>query len=121
MNDFINLRYIRTLSVDDNDDHYLVNVEGIVFPTICPHCGCEKLYKHGAVEQIYMDTPMHGKRVVLKLDRKRYKCTNQLCKKTIFEPLDDMDSKRLATQRLVKYVEKHCFKKHSQTSQEKLV
>lgn len=111
MNDFINLRYIRTLAVDDNDDHYVVNVEGVVLPTICPHCGCEKLYKHGTVNQAYMDTPMHGKRVVLRLERKRYKCTNELCKKTIFEPLHDMDAKRLATSRLVKYVEKHCFKK----------
>lgn len=111
MNDFVNLNYIKTLEVEDNDDFYLVKVQGIVEPTICPHCKCQKLYKHGTVEQVYMDTPMHGKRVVLTIDRKRYKCTNESCKKTIFEPLDDMDSKRLATSRLVKYVERHCFKK----------
>lgn len=111
MNDFINLSYIRTISVDDNDDHYMVAVEGIVLPTICPHCGHDKLHKHGSVNQAYMDTPMHGKRVILTLDRKRYKCTNDLCKKTIFEPLNDMDSKRLATSRLVKYIQTHCLKK----------
>lgn len=111
MSDFINLNYIKTISFEDNDDYYLVYIQGIVEPTRCPHCRNEKLYKHGTVEQIYMDTPMHGKKVVLKIDRKRYKCTNEICKKTIFEPLTDMDSKRLATSRLVSYIERNCLKK----------
>lgn len=111
MNDFLNLRYIKTIGVEDNNDHYVVSVHGIVIPTICPYCGSEKLHKHGAVTQAYMDTPMHGKRVILTIERKRYRCTNSACNKTIFEPLNDMDPKRLATSRLIKYIQNICFKK----------
>lgn len=52
---------------------------------------------------------MHGKRVGIELTRKRYKCKN--CLKTFLEILPDMDEKRLATKRLVKYVEKHSLEK----------
>lgn len=56
-----------------------------------------------------MDTPMHGKQVLIEIDRKRYRCKS--CGKTLFEPLSAMDDKRLMTVRLVKYIESHCLKK----------
>lgn len=52
---------------------------------------------------------MHGKRVVIEIDRKRYRC--KVCGKTLFEPLTVMDSKRLATTRLVQHIERHCLRK----------
>lgn len=51
---------------------------------------------------------MHGKRVVLDIDRRRYRC--KVCGKTLFEPLPDMDAKRNMTQRLVKFIEARCLK-----------
>ena len=72
---------------------------------MCHHA----LYRHGSQRQNYLDTPMHGKRVVIEIDRKRYRC--KVCGKTLFEPLPAMDSKRLATTRMVQHIERHCLRK----------
>lgn len=109
MVDFLNLLpHLRTLHVQDCVDHYEVEAEGGVFPTACPACG-KSLYRHGSQRQTYIDKPIHGKRVLIELDRKRYRCKS--CGKTLFEPLTVMDSKRLKTKRLIQYIEHHCLRK----------
>lgn len=108
MPDFLQLPHLRTLSVQDAGDHYEVLVEGAVIPTTCPVCQ-SGLYGHGSQRQMYLDTPSHGKRVVILIDRKRFRCRG--CGKTLFEPLAMMDSKRLTTSRLVQHVERHCLRK----------
>lgn len=108
MPDFLHLPNLRTLSAQDVGDRYLVEAEGGVVPTACPSCH-NPLYRHGSQRQTYFDTPMHGKRVVIEMDRKRYRC--KVCGKTLFEPLPAMDSKRLATTRMVQHIERHCLRK----------
>lgn len=108
MPDFLHLPNLRTLSVQDMGDHYQVAAEGGVVPTACPACH-NALYRHGSQRQTYLDTPMHGKRVLIEIDRKRYRC--KVCGKTLFEPLPPMDGKRLATTRLVQHIERHCLRK----------
>jgi len=51
---------------------------------------------------------MHGKRVLIEIDRRRFRCKS--CGKTMFEPLPDMDGKRQATTRLIQYIEKRCVR-----------
>lgn len=109
MPDFLHLPHLRTLAAHDEGAHYRVEAEGTLIPTACPACGHVGLHRHGSQRQTYMDTPSHGKRVLIEIDRKRYRC--KACGKTQFEPLHAMDAKRLATTRLVQYVEKHCLKK----------
>jgi transposase len=108
MPDFLHLPNLRTLNAQDQGDHYQVEVEGGVMPTTCPTCH-NALYRHGSQRQTYLDTPMHGKRVLIEIDRKRYRC--KVCGKTLFEPVPSMDSKRLATTRLVQHIERHCLRK----------
>jgi len=108
MPDFLHLPNLRTLSAQDMGDHYQVEAEGGVVPTACPSCH-GPLYRHGSQRQTYLDTQMHGKRVVIEIDRKRYRC--KVCGKTLFEPLPAMDSKRLATTRMVQHIERHCLRK----------
>lgn len=96
------------MTAQDMGDHYQVEAEGGVAPTACPTCH-SALYRHGSQRQTYIDTPMHGKRVVIEIDRKRYRC--KVCGKTLFEPLPAMDSKRLATTRMVQHIERHCLRK----------
>lgn len=108
MPDFLHLPNLRTLTAQDMGDHYHVEAEGGVAPTACPTCH-SPLYRHGSQRQTYLDTPMHGKRVVIEIDRKRYRC--KVCGKTLFEPLPAMDSKRLATTRMVQHIERHCLRK----------
>jgi len=108
MPDFLHLPSLCTLNAHDQGDHYLVEADGGVVPTACPTCS-SALYRHGSQRQSYMDTPMHGKRVLIEIERKRYRC--KVCGKTLFEPLPAMDSKRQATSRLISYIESHCTKK----------
>ncbi len=108
MPDLLNLPNLLTLNAQDRGDYYQVAAEGCVLPTACPICA-NALYRHGSQPQAYMDTPMHGKRVLIEIDRKRYRC--KACGKTLFEPLPAMDSKRLATIRLVQHIERHCLRK----------
>ncbi len=108
MPDFLHLPNLHTLNAQDQGDHYQVEAEGSVVPTACPACS-NALYRHGSQGQTYMDTPMHGKRVLIGVERKRYRC--KVCGKTLFEPLPAMDSKRLATTRLVQHIERHCLRK----------
>lgn len=108
MPDFLHLPDLRTLTAHDQGDHYRVEAEGCVVPTECPSC-LDTIYGHGRQRQTYLDTPMHGKRVLIEIARKRYRCTQ--CGKTCFEPLPDIDSKRHATRRLVAYIEQRCLRK----------
>lgn len=108
MPDFLHLPSLRTLNAQDMGDHYQVTVEGGIIPTACPACQ-NSLYRHGSQRQTYPDTPMHGKRVLIEIDRKRYRC--KVCGKTLFEPLPAMDSKRLATTRMVEHIERYCLRK----------
>jgi transposase len=71
----------------------------------CWGCGNTALYCHGSKTSLYMDTPMHGHRVGILLERKRYKCRS--CGITFVQRCDDINEKRRATNRLVSYVENH--------------
>lgn len=107
--DLLQLRSLRAVEVTDNDDHYLILVDGQGEPSQCPACGSAVLYRHGVQRQRYMDVPMHGKRVLLEIDRRRYRC--QQCGKTLFSTLPEIDSKRLATSRLVRHIERYALSK----------
>lgn len=87
-----------------------MKAEGRVVPAQCPDsiCSSTSLYRHGSQSQTFMDTPTHGKRTKIEIERKRYRC--QDCYKTFFEPLPDVDAKRQVTVRLVSYIEQRCLK-----------
>lgn len=108
MPDILNLPHLETTSCLDERGHYRVKATGSLEPTICLSCGHDSFYGHGSQRQAYMDTPMHGKRVLIEIDRRRFRCKS--CGKTMFEPLPDMDSKRQATTRLIEYIEKRCVR-----------
>ncbi len=55
-----------------------------------------------------MDVPIHGKRTLIEIERRRFRCKD--CGKTLFSSLPDMDEKRLATRRMVTYVEQRCLR-----------
>jgi len=57
-----------------------------------------------------MDLPIHGKRVGLLIQRKRYKCRE--CNQTFWERLDHtIDEKRNCSKRLLTYIEKQSLKR----------
>ena len=72
-------------------------------PTACPECSTlfDRLYRHGKREQEIRDLPAHGKRVVIALTRKRYRC--QGCGRTFLQPLPDVDDRAQMTRRLAEW------------------
>jgi len=106
--DILHLEHLHAQAVHDEGDHYRIEARGDVEPTSCPAC-LGPLHRHGTQRQSFMDAPMHGKRVLLDIERRRYRCTT--CGKTLFDPLPDMDGKRFMTSRLVRHVEQQCLTK----------
>ncbi|AJE49794.1 transposase [Paenibacillus jamilae] len=109
--DILNLSKFNILSISENEFDFLIQVVTNSPPLACPHCGCiANLYKHDSREQIYMDLPIHGKRVGLLLKRQRYRCRD--CNRTFWEHLDHtIDEKRNCTKRLLSYIEKQSLKR----------
>lgn len=104
MNSLLNLKSFHVISKKEHENHLEINVENRLKPQACPHCGYPQLYSHDKTEQVFFDTPMQGKPVILKKMRMRYKCRS--CGKTFREPLPDIDDKRLMTTRLKEYIQK---------------
>jgi transposase-like protein len=56
-----------------------------------------------------MDTPVHGRRAGIMLNRRRYRC--QGCRKTFLEPVPHKDGKRRMTHRLIQYIERESLRR----------
>lgn len=108
MTDILQLASLRPLSVREEGGAYVIEAEGRLVPTACPECRVGRLHGHGTQQQSYRDTPSHGKTVQISVNRRRYRC--QGCGKTLFDPIPDLDGKRLATTRLINHVRAQCFR-----------
>ena len=105
----LNLPAYRVIRVEDTDHDYHIDAETITSPSVCPHCGSERLVGFGRREQMIKDLPMHGRRVGIYANTRRYRC--QTCGKTFYEPLPDVDDKRLMTKRLVDWMGRQAIKR----------
>lgn len=94
---------LTVLSLQEDADNYQFHVDAPE-PTTCPTCGIGPIVKFGKQDQAYRDLPIHGKRVTLWLQRRRYRCNG--CMTTFRPELADMNDTRKMTKRLVAYVEK---------------
>jgi len=106
----LNIEELSVLRVDETDNDYHISAEMASPPSYCPQCGCvANLQGYGGKEQLFMDTPSHGKRVGIHLHRRRYRCKE--CTRTFMEPLTFVDESRSMTKRLLEYIEKHSLKR----------
>lgn len=96
---------------DEHDLHYIL--ETVSQPSLCPVCKTVNgdLIGHGRDIQLYMDTPMFGKRVGLHINRRRMYC--QDCHSSFQEPLPGMHEKHHATRRLITYIERRVMQKYT--------
>lgn len=89
------------LQEDEQDYHFHVDAPE---PTACESCGTiGELVRFGKKDQGYRDLPIHGKRVTIWLQRRRYRCN--ACMGTFRPAIEDMDDRRMMTRRLVAYIE----------------
>ena len=96
--DILNLPHYHVLQVEDTDGDFHIRIETISSPECCIHCSSWALVGFGRRENWIRDLPIHGKRVGLSVDTRRFRCKS--CGKTFYEHLPDMDSKRSMTVRL---------------------
>lgn len=92
---------------DEDGRMIIIATADLPEPETCPNCGGSVIYKHGTRSYQYVDTPMHGKAVAIEIERRRYRCP--ACGTVITPELPDLDDKRIATKRLVSYVQDRCF------------
>mgnify|MGYP005821176147 CR=1 FL=1 len=86
-----------------------INVETTTAPHACPQCDSDLFVGFGRNEQLIRDLPIHGKRVGIYVDTRRYHCRS--CNKTFYERLSAVDGKRMMTSRLVEWMGEQSVKR----------
>lgn len=109
MIDLLQLEGVSPSGQRDVDDGGLLIIANAVVdaPRQCPTCGNAPVYKHGKRLYQYADTPMRGKPVKVEIERQRYRC--KACGTVTTPDIPSLDDKRVATRRLVEYVQGRCF------------
>ena len=90
------------LKVESTEHDYHIVAEPVEPRRACPHCQSENTVGFGRREQLVKDLPIHGKRVGIYVDTRRFQC--RACSRTFFEGLPDVDERRAMTTRLVKWI-----------------
>ena len=105
----LNLPTYAVTALDQNEHDYHIRAEVKQPPTNCPHCRSGNLVGFGRREQLVRDLPMHGRRVGLYVDTRRYQCRS--CTKTFYETLPEVDERRLMTKRLLGWIGRQAVKR----------
>lgn len=109
MTDILHMAFYRAIEVRENDLDYLILAQSTVPPTCCPACQSLEYNKHGTREPVFMDIPIHGKRVGIKVIRQRYRCKS--CSNVFIDPLIGMNEIHMMTARLVKFIQEESIKR----------
>jgi transposase len=105
----LNLPCYKVLGIKENEHDYHIHVEAAESHKSCTHCQSSNLVGFGRREQMVKDLPMHGRRVALHINTRRYQCRG--CGKTFYEALPEIDEKRLMTKRLAQWMGKQAIKR----------
>lgn len=105
----LNLPAYTVIAFHENEHDYHITAEAKQRVAKCPHCQHTEVDGFGRREQMVRDLPMHGKRVGLYIDTRRYRC--KACRKTFYESLPGINDKRLMTNRLVDWVGRQAVKR----------
>ena len=107
--ELLNLSSLSVTSVEEDGFDYRISAKINEYEKRqCAHCFSSSMYGHGAKTQLFMDTPIHGKRVGILLSRRRFQCGD--CRKTQFEQSRDLSDDHRATVRLVKYIQERALR-----------
>lgn len=105
----LNLPAYAVTNIEETEHDYHINAETKTSSQKCPHCYSNNLVGFGRNEQMVRDLPIHGKRIGIYVDTRRYQCRS--CNKTFYERLPDVDGKRMMTSRLVAWLGKQSVKR----------
>lgn len=101
----------QVIHTDDLGDLLLITAKRNEQPDTCSVCGVVNaaLYRHGTIEQEFVDLPIRTQPVRIKVIRQRYKCRE--CGGTFMELLPEMHETRQATMRFVSNVEQESLRR----------
>jgi transposase len=105
----LNLPAYVVTHLEETEHDYHIDAEAKQHPTTCQNCDSPDIVGFGRNEQLIRDLTIHGKRVGIYIDTRRYQC--RACKKTFYERLPDVDGKRMMTSRLVKWMGEQSVKR----------
>jgi len=107
----LNLPSLNVTKIELKEHGYEIWAEVAEPPDFCPHCGSMEanFSKFGTKRQLFMDLPMHGKRVGIIINRQRYLCKD--CGSTFREILWDIDEDHMCTVRFKEYVQEQSLKR----------
>lgn len=98
----LNLRAYTILGSTESEHDYHIKAETASPLMFCSNCNSREVVGYGRVEVLVHDLPMHGKRVGIYVDARRFKCKS--CGKTFMEHLPEVNANRWMTERLVKWI-----------------
>lgn len=102
MANILNFASLNILSIEESEHDYHITAETTQQANKCPHCHSTEIVGFGKREQLIRDLPIHGKRVGIYVDTKRYQCKS--CRKTFYESIPETDTKRQMTVRLKDWI-----------------
>lgn len=105
----LNLPSYVVKGITETDHDYHIDAIPKDVPPACPHCQSALLDGFGRREQMVRDLPMHGRRVGLYIDTRRFRC--KACRKTFYESPPEVNEKRLMTNRLLAWIGKQATKR----------
>lgn len=111
----LNLKEFEILKKESNEYYYRFTIQAKDRPMVCPNCLWDEDFEeerfiiHSTKERQVIDTPIHGKPVILILKHTRYKCP--CCKKTFYQHFFSIERNCKITLRLKEYIQKQAFKK----------
>lgn len=105
----LNLDKWAVIETAQNDHDYRIVARYEIDTEPCLHCYSRNISRFGKIEQLYMDLPVHAKRVGIEVQRQRYRCND--CHKTYMQYIPDIDDKRSMTKRLVEYIQNQALKR----------
>ena len=98
----LNLPQLAVDSVTEDDHNYHIHSHSVLEPSGCPDCNSKRIVGFGRNEQLVKDLPMHGKRVGIYFDTRRFRCNE--CRRTFLEKHPDFHSDRAMTVRLANWI-----------------
>jgi transposase len=106
--DLLQLDGVSPIGQKFEEGNLLIVADSIVAaPLQCTSCGNSPVYKHGKRKYQYADIPMRGSPVTVEIEKQRYRC--RACGTVITPEVPSLDDKRVATKRLVEYIQGRCF------------
>lgn len=104
----LNLAQLQQVGLVEKPDEYEITATCVTAVPNC-ECGSTELLRNGTKDVSFVDTPMHGKRVVIVVKRQRFICKG--CRATVYPDIPHVHEKRRMTLRCYDYITKNGTKR----------